>query len=156
MTYVLRALNPAADLEHFRTAYSWRTARRLERGTPVISFDEFVAEKPDEVSFGLFNGELLAVFLLQQRAPTIFQVHFAARKQAPRGVVVAGAVAVRNLLFQQGATELYGYLLPEHARPNHPMRRFATDTGFFPCGETIHAGKMHGREIVMLKYAARR
>lgn len=153
--YVLRALDYKLDREHFRTAYSWRTAKRLERGG-VISFDEFASAKPDEISWGLFNEELLAVYLLQQRSATSFQVHFATKKGADKQVLIAGARKLRDVMFQNGALELFGYLLPEHARPNHPLRQFATAVGFSYCGEMAHAGKMHDREVIMLKFSVRR
>lgn len=156
MSYRLRVLDPVTDLEHFRAAYSWRTARRLERGARVIPFEEFARARQGELSWGLFNGELIALYLLQQRSLTSFQVHLATRKRADKQALIAGARKVRDVMFQNGTTELFGYLLPEHARPSHPLREFAEAVGFFPNGSMVHIGKQGEREVVMLKFAATR
>lgn len=133
---LLRALDPEKDLDLFREAYDWRTSRRYEtEASGTIPFEEFASYKPTEVSMGLFNGELIAVYLIQQRGPHLFQVHFASRRKTARDDALSGALTLRDWLLRDGDAEIFGWILEAWTGANHPIHRFAIACGFHPTGD---------------------
>ena len=155
---IIRALDPDVDWIHFRDAYNWRTQKRLARMPEgVVSFEDFSNPLPNEAALGMFNGQLEALFLIQDRGMGLFEVHFTNRQGLEKDLLAAGALTVKNRLFEQGAREIYGWLREKHARPNHPIRRFAESIGFFLDKQSTNYVIMHGdRWVWWRRFSAKR
>ena len=120
----LRLLEPETDLELFREAYNWRTPKR-HLSAPQLPFSQFSETNPTHLTIGLFNGELLAVYFLQEWEPTKYEAHFTSRKGVAREDLLQGAQAVLDLVLTHGGTEVSALILPA----NRPLRQFVTDLG---------------------------
>ena len=152
--YTIRALNPEKDRELFAEAYEWRSHKRLSRDVEgIIDFEDFVNLGPDEVLMGLFNGKLQAVYLIQDRGERRFEVHFTNRPGLARELLAAGALTIKNWLFENGASEIYGWIRERHFNPRHPVRQFAESIGFWPSGD-LHVGGRGGRTFWWRKFSA--
>lgn len=117
---ILRALNPQTEQELFQQAYNWRNNPRKNR----LSFEDFAKDDPSQITLGLFNGELQAVYFFHQIGPNTFQCHFTSKRTADRGLVLAGAATLVRW-FQENNLEMVAYI---HRR-NIPLQRFAQDAG---------------------------
>jgi hypothetical protein len=123
LTLLMRSLNPQTEQELFRQAYEWRQSPRRHR----ISFEDFAADSPSQITLGLFNGELQAVYFFHQTGPTEFQAHFTSRRGADRSLVLAGAITLVKW-FQENNLEMVVYI----DKRNKPLCRFAEEAGFLP------------------------
>ncbi len=117
---VLRSLDPQTEQHLFRESYFWRNKPRKNR----MSFEEFAKDDPSQITLGLFNGELQAVFFLHQTGPNQYQIHFTSKRKADRSLVLAGAVTLVRW-FQENNLEMVAYV----AKRNTPLWKFAEDAG---------------------------
>jgi len=158
MANSLVLLDPVADLDLYRQAYNFRVPKKHLFG-PRISLEAFTDPIAQNLTFGLFNGELLAVYFFQEVEPSCFEAHFTSRKGTPREVLVEGARTVTDLCLEHGASEIYGLILAE----NRPLRQFVTDIGMkcdsrviFTCVEDLSGCNFYTRNHrTFLKYAKR-
>lgn len=126
MTLEIRALNPDLDLELCREAYGWRTRRKKHIQPDRLPFEEFSKADPHQVVMGLFNGEFLAAYLINEFSPGRFDLHFTSKKGAARDHLVAGGIWVTDWLIENGATEVSAIIVHR----NRPLREFLLDCGF--------------------------
>lgn len=146
----LRALDPVADAELFKLAWSWRTPKR-HVSAPQMSYSAFADNDPTQVVLGLFNGELLAIYLIREWEQGKFETHFTSRKSTPRGHVLAGARRILDWLIENGAEEVSALVRPE----NKPLCRFVEEVGFkrlalvsfFPCIGEMDTRTMHNKFV---------
>ena len=130
---VLRALDPAADIELFRESFSWRTSPKKHVRVNRMPFEEFSANYSNQVVMGLWNGQLCAVYLFREIAPKVFESHFTSRKNAKVEDVFAGGKTMLNWFHSQGA-EVQATVVER----NRPLRAFVEALGFVAQGmETI-------------------
>lgn len=159
----LRALNPEVDQALLRAAYDWifeappwlRQAENIVAGiNGCDSWEGYLkaALSPKETNIGLFNETMLALFTIQAEGEGCFQVHVNAKPDAPVTEMIAAAIQLRDLLFRQGAMEVYGFV----AERNRPLRRFAELVGFRFSGVSIFKGSMRDRPIRWMRYYAPR
>lgn len=159
----LRALDPDRDQDLFRQAYDWifeappwlRQAENIVAGiNGCDSWEGYLkaAYSPKECNVGLFDGIMLAMFTIQSEGDGCFQVHVNTKPGAPAGVVAAAAAQLRDNLFAQGATEIFGFI----AERNRPLRRFAEVVGFKFSGVSIFKGTMRDRPIRWMRYTVLR
>lgn len=155
----LRALDPERDQQLFREAYDWifeaplwlRQAENIVAGiNGCDSWEGYLkaAYSPKEVNIGLFHGIMLALFTIQNEGDGCFQVHVNAKPGSPAGEMIAASIQLRDTLFAQGATEIFGFI----AERNRPLRRFAELAGFKFSGVSIFKGSMRDRPIRWLRY----
>ncbi len=74
----LQLLDPTTDRHLFETAYGWRKAKK-HLSPPRIDFETFTDTDPTHLTVGLFNGDLLAIYFLQEWQPRHFEAHFTSR-----------------------------------------------------------------------------
>lgn len=134
--YVLRLLEPTADAKLFRLAYNWRQRPKSHVQPDRMPFEEFAADRDDQIAIGLFNGELRAVYFLHETEPGNYQAHFTSQRQVPRGSLLAGAEQVIDDFFRAGAIQIHAFVTER----NTPLKVFLTQLGFteagtqqFPC-----------------------
>ncbi len=116
----IRALDPKTELPLFEQSYNWRSKPRKNR----LSFEDFAKDDPSQITLGLFNGELQAVYFFHQIGPNQFQVHFTSKRTADRKLVLAGAATLVRW-FQENNLEMVAYI---HRR-NIPLQVFAQEAG---------------------------
>lgn len=161
MTYSLRTLDPVKDEELFKTMYEWlfqnpEWFQYLDGVSSVVSgtysFEDYLkaAMKPTEYNVGLFNGKLQAVYVIQDQGDGSIQVHVNAERGADHDALVAGAVRLKDWLFEHGTREVFGWL----ASVNRPMRKFAEQAGFSYCGVRVYRGSLNDKPIAWLRYQA--
>lgn len=117
---ILRGLDPANDVSLFREAYSWRKVSRLQHGK--LSFEAFCGS----TAMGLFNGEFLAVYVIEESPKGVFQMHFTSKPRSPREYLVAGGIKVTSWLVENGALEVSAMITAR----NRALRKFLEDCGY--------------------------
>lgn len=134
--YVLRLLDPLEDADLFRLAYSWRERPKRHIQPDRMPFEEFAANRDDQIAVGLFNGELRAVYFLHETEPGVYQAHFTSERGLCRKVLLTGAECVIDDFFRAGATQIHAWVTER----NTPLRVFLSQLGFietstqtFPC-----------------------
>ncbi len=125
----LRLLDPVSDLDLYHEAFSWRQPKR-HLSLPRIDWDDFTANNPTNLTIGLFNGELQALYFFQEYYPRHFEAHFTTRKGVPRETVLQGGKEVLDLILSNGGEQVDALILPV----NRPLRRFVTQLGFTQVG----------------------
>lgn len=117
---ILRGLNPNVDASLFREAYDWRKVSRLQHGK--LSFEAFC----DSTVLGLFNGEFLAVYVIEEPVKGLFSMHFTSKRKTPREYLVAGGIQITNWLIANGALEVSAVIVAR----NRALRKFLEDCGY--------------------------
>lgn len=159
--FELRALDPEGDEVLFRLAYGWLFGRpdwfQYTDGVASVvsntySFDNYIqaAKEPTEYNVGMINGKLQALFTIQDQKDGSFQVHVNADRGVDHLALIAGAIQLRQWLFEHGAKEVFGWL----PSINRPMKKFAEQAGFTYCGVSIFRGSLNDRPIRWLRYQA--
>ena len=124
--YSLRLLDPVEDAGLFREAYSWRPKPKAHAQPDRMPFEEFSAVRDDQITIGLLNGQLAAVYFLHETGPGNFQAHFTARRDVPRDTLLAGAAQVAKDFFAAGANEIHAWVTER----NTALKHFLTHLGF--------------------------
>lgn len=122
----LRHLNPETDVELFREAHNWRTLRSKRASGGQMPFEEFIAPNPIQAVMGLFNGEFLAAYMVKEYALQHYDLHFTAKRRAPRECLVAGGIQLTTWLIQNGAVEVSAIIVAR----NTALRKFLEDCGY--------------------------
>lgn len=117
---VLRALNPATEIDLFREAYEWRKSPRRDR----VAFEVFAADDPRQIVMGLFGDYLLAVYVFYQLTPDTFDCHFTSRRDAPKPAVLAAGQQLVVFFVQNGL-----HLSTSVSARNEPLRRWVEKVG---------------------------
>lgn len=130
--FSLKLLDPTEDADLFRQAYEWRPKPKAHAQPDRMPFEEFAAIRDDQITIGLFNGELRAVYFLHETEPGNFQAHFTSQRNVPREVLLNGAAQVARDFFAAGATEIHAWVTER----NTALRQFLTHLGFACVGET--------------------
>lgn len=124
--YSLRLLDPVEDADLFREAYSWRPRSKVHVQPDRMPFEEFSAVRDDQITIGLFNGHLAAVYFLHETEPGNFQAHFTSQRGVPRDVLLMGAARVAQDFFAAGANEIHAWVTERNTALTH----FLTQLGF--------------------------
>lgn len=134
--YSLRLLDPLEDFDLFHLAYKWRARPKSHIQPDRMPFEEFAAARDDQITIGLFNGELRAVYFLHETEPGNYQAHFTSERGLSREALLAGAAQVASDFFDAGAKQIHAWVTER----NGPLRSFletlgfiATGTQTFPC-----------------------
>ena len=125
MSLYLRPLDVVDDANLFRESYNWRPKHRKTQPNPM-SLEQFMSNDPSQLTIGLFNGDFLAVYVLQEVEPAKFQVHFTSSRKADPEDVIAGARQVLAFMLENGGKEVWAYIVAR----NDPVRRFVESVGF--------------------------
>jgi hypothetical protein len=132
MRYVensLRLLEPEKDLDLYRQAFEWRKPKK-HLSPPRIDWEDFTANSPTNLTIGLFNGELQALYFFQEYYPRHFEAHFTTRKGVSRETVLQGGKQVLDLILSNGGEQVDALVLTI----NRPLRCFVTQLGFTQVG----------------------
>lgn len=124
--YALRLLEPREDADLFRLAYSWRERPKPHVQPDRMPFEEFAADRDDQIAIGLFNGGLRAVYFLHETEPAVYQAHFTSERVVSRETLLAGAAQVASDFFDAGATQIHAWVTER----NGPLRSFLEALGF--------------------------
>lgn len=124
--FSLRLLDPVEDADLFREAYSWRPEPKVHVQPDRMPFEEFVADRDDQITIGLFNGSLAAVYFLHETEPGNFQAHFTSRRDVSRGTLLSAAAQVARDFFAAGATEIHAWVTER----NTALKHFLCQLGF--------------------------
>lgn len=100
-----------------------------------MPFESFAADDPNQIVLGLFSDELLAVYLLVQVQPNIFDCHFTSRKDAPKEAVLAAGRQIVGFCAENGL-ELVA-LVPKRSKP---LQAWVEGVGFELGRETDYSG----------------
>lgn len=133
--YELRLLDPATEQHLFAESYNWR-APKSHVQPDRMAFEDFAAINDTQITIGLFNGELQAVYFLQEVEPSVYQAHFTTRRGLSREIALQGARETAKLLLENGASQIDAWVTIRS-----PLRRFLTDLGFQETGEQIICGQ---------------
>lgn len=138
--YHLRLLEPASDLELFREAYSWRERPKKHAQPDRMPFEEFASDNPLHLTFGVFEEELVATFLLWEYEPGFYDAHFTSRRGVPRGTLTQAGREIARLVLGNGAKGITAWVIER----NTALRRYVEDLGF----EKIQSKKFCGCDSV--------
>lgn len=137
----LRLLDPLTDLELFHEAYFWRPEPKKHVGTNRATFEQFASTDPLQIVIGLFDPELIAVFVYYESEPKVYQSHFTAKRNIPRETLLDAAREINTCLLANGAERLTAFIVER----NRPLRRFVEDLGFTLQGK-FSAEKRKGKD----------
>lgn len=127
--YHLRLLEPVRDRELFREAYSWREKPKKHAQPDRMSFEEFSSENPLHTVIGAFDEEqLMAVFLLWEYEPGIYDAHFTARRNVPRVPLIQAGREISRLILGSGGKQITAWIVEK----NGALRRYIEELGFIP------------------------
>ncbi len=147
---MIRRLNPVDDEALLHTAYLWDQDRPLwfRQMDAVYGPDDFnayieAAKGEKRIDVGVFDGELIAVFVLSERSPDRFEVHVMAKRSLNNRILVEAAYQIRWQLFERGAKSISGWV----ASRNRPLLNLASMVGFVKSHLTMMKGSYRGRVI---------
>ena len=123
-SYLLRALDPKTERDLYREAYQWRLKPSKVRRKQVIPFEEFAADDPTQITLGLFNGELVAVYFFHQIGESEWQAHFTSRRDADKWAVLRAAQELVDW-FKANNLQMTAYILAR----NTPLCHFVEAAG---------------------------
>lgn len=135
--YTLRLLDPSRDRNLYEAAYSWRSKPKSHVQPDRMPFEDFVSNNPRHLTIGLFNGELRAVYFLNEFEPSRYEAHFSSQRDTPRDVLLAAAAQVASDFFTAGATEICAWV----TKRNRPLRSFLEALGFIETETKQFAGQ---------------
>lgn len=144
MSLEMRGLDPVADRGLYNEAFNWRARNRPGH----LPFEKWLEVGPEQAMLGLFNGEFIALYMVVQFAPALFDMHFTSKRGVPREYLVAGGIQITNWLIENGALEVSALI---RAR-NKPLRRFLEDCGYSLVSRPTFSDTL--RLVQWLKYAA--
>lgn len=144
-SWFLRLLDPIEDADLFREAYSWRPKAKSHAQPDRMPFEEFAADRDDQLTIGLFNGELAAVYFLHETGPGNFQAHFTSRRNVPRETLLTGAAQVARDFFTAGANEIHAWVTER----NTALKQFLKELGFICVGATQFRCKERNSALTM-------
>lgn len=159
--YQLRLLDPSIDRALYETAYQWRSKPKKHVQPDRMPLKDFLADDPRHLTIGLFNGELQAVYFLDEFEPTKYEAHFSSRRDVSRETLLSGASTVASLLLSNGATEICAWV----TKRNTPLRSFLESLGFtpdsvseFPCQEGEDSPTLHPErnQRIFVRYSLKR
>jgi len=148
---MIRRLDPIQDRNHFVDAHLWvvnspRWFKESDRVFGPPTFEDFIesAKEESRATFGVFDGELIALVMFILRAKGRMEVDFMARPRCNAGTVVTHCLALRDRAFEDlGTQELFVWV----AKKNLPTRRLCGTLGFREDGLRLIKGMYRGRVI---------
>lgn len=152
----LRLLDPASDIDLFRESYNWRPKQKRHTQPDRMAFETFIATDPRQIVIGVFNGEMLAAFLLYEIEPGIYDCHFTSKRGAPKELLIEGGKMIRNTFFENGARELTAQITER----NSALKSYLHALGFNCVKSTCPGGANHvnsalsGRSFVKYRICA--
>lgn len=139
-SWCLRLLDPVEDAALFGEAYSWRPKPKAHAQPDRMPFEEFSAVRDDQITIGLFNGQLRAVYFLHETEPGNFQAHFTSQRGVPRETLLLAAGQVAHDFFAAGASEIHAWVTER----NTALKHFLGQLGFTCVDSTqIHCVERH-------------
>lgn len=126
-----RILDPLTDLDLFHAAYSWRTEPKKHVGANRMPFEKFASSDPLQIVIGLFQPELIAVFVYLETEPKVYDCHFTAKRNVPRQTLLDAAREINACLLTNGAERLTAFIVER----NRPLRTFVEELGFTAQGK---------------------
>lgn len=138
----LRYLDPKAEPELFQEAYSWRS-KRGNAQAGQMPYRDFLNSW---ATMGLFNGEFIGVYVIQEYQQGHFDMHFTAKRKTPREYLVAGGIQITNWLMENGAREVSAVIIAR----NRALKEFLEDCGY----EVSQPMKFKDSPHLWLKYVA--
>lgn len=140
----IRALQPT-EKNLFAQAHGWtKDAPAWFRSAEAVfgwkTFEDYYRQacEPNQVSFGVFDGELIALIALVERARGIFEAELSARRGADVGLITQAVREVGNALIAAGRVECYVWV----AACNRAVLRVCQTAGFRRDGLRMYRGRM--------------
>lgn len=131
MPIELKLLDPSSDLELFHEAYNWRPKPKKHAQPDRIPFDKFIADDPLQTVIGVFDGQFIAAFLLNEYEQGRFEAHFSSKRGTPKETLIKGGEMIRDAFFENGAKELCAWITVR----NTALKSYLEALGF-EAGET--------------------
>lgn len=103
----------------------------------------------DAIAIGVFDPELIAVIVLTQTAPHMFNADLLAQRRADVVAIAAGASVVIDDFLRMGMK--FGYCWV--AEKNRGVRKLCGTIGLTRNGLTLYRGSYRGRNIKWLCYS---
>lgn len=125
MSVELRVLDPTADIELFREAYSWRSPKKHLQ-PDRMPFEEFSKDDPSHIAVGVYDEHLVAVYFFQEYEAGRFESHFTSRKFVSRQILLEAAHLIITCFFSNGASQFIAWIVEQ----NRPLRSFVESLGF--------------------------
>jgi hypothetical protein len=91
-----------------------------------MPFERFAADDPSQIVMGLFNGELIAVFMFHELEPGCYQAHFSTQRKADR-IAVLSAAAKLVEWFKENDLQMVAFVTVR----NKPLQRFIENAGLY-------------------------
>ena len=105
----IRPLDPQTDLSLFKEAVSWRSHKK-HVGAEEASFESIIANDPQQIVIGVFNGQFCAVFLLYEDTPKHFSCHMTSKRGTSRDTLIQAGILIRDTFLHNGAEELCAWI----------------------------------------------
>jgi hypothetical protein len=152
----IRALQPEEE-SLFREAYEWtRDAPKWLKALDSIfgwkTFEDYYkqAREENQVSFGVFENELVALVALVERAKGLFEAELSARRGTDIRLIAQAVREVGNALVSSGQVECFIWV----AKRNRPVLRMCEVVGFKRTGISLFKGSYKERVIEWLKLSS--
>lgn len=154
--YELRLLDPATEQHLFREAFDWRSPKSHVQ-PDRMPFKEFAKVCDTQLTVGLFNGELQAVYHLIETEPSVYEAHFTTRRGLSREIALLGAKETARLLLENGASQIDAWVTMRS-----PLRKFLEELGFscvtvqhFTCAQDEDVSKLSANrnQRLFVKYS---
>lgn len=149
---MIRLLDAQKDIELHREAWSWR------EGSPAWfresldifkeTFEEYIENIPNELHYGIFDGELIAIVRLIETEPYIMNIHLSAKRNTDLNVLVESGKAIRDHLINSNVKGFFGWL----PKMNRSVRSLYFALGFTDSGVRCFKGKIRGRLAEFRQY----
>lgn len=122
----LKLLDPLIDLDLFHVAFNWRPEPKKHVGANRVTFEQFSSTDPLQIVIGLFDPDLIAVFVYYETEPKVYDCHFTSKRNTPRQTLLDAAREINTCLLANGAERLTASIVER----NKPLRRFVEDLEF--------------------------
>lgn len=84
----------------------------------------------------IFEINECALLYVEEVEPNIMKLHFSVLR-GTKPDLLADLIEIRNMLFREGATVIFGWVL----RENHPLKRLCEKAGLYWNGRVFEEGK---------------
>jgi hypothetical protein len=140
----IRALRPDEE-DLFREAHGWtKDAPAWFRSADAVfgwkTFEDYYRQacEANQVSFGVFDGGLIALIALVERAKGVFEAELSAKRGADVALIAQAVREVGNALISAGRVECYVWV----AACNRAVLRVCQTAGFKRDGIRMYRGLM--------------
>lgn len=147
----IRRLDPDEDRDCFVRGWLWETEaaawyKAADRVFGPPTFEDWLKASQEETraTFGVFEPELIAMFILTLKGKGLYEVDFLAKPKCAVGAIVEAGTYFRDAVFNDlGAQEVFCWTV----KKNYSTRKLCGIIGFRDTGLRLLKGSYRGRVL---------